>query len=138
MHSDGTLTAPFFVLPESMLAGGARPPLDELYVIVNSKLGPEFDMTARSVPGVLGRSIAVALTWAMRAQLALVQVGAQRSGINLHIAHVGSGFSHPARGLFDGKYMQALYEFGMAAGKDGTAFVGALPELTVRGSNEPR
>ena len=52
MHSDGTITAPFFVVPEGMLSatGAARPPLSQLYVLVNSKLGPEFKMTDRNVP----------------------------------------------------------------------------------------
>ena len=38
----------------------------------------------------------------------------------------------PSRGPFDGKYMQALYDFGVAAGKKGTAFDAALPELSMR------
>ncbi len=114
-----------------MLSAGstARPPLSELYVIVNSKLGPEFNMPSRSIRGVLGRSIAVALTAALRAELMLVHAGAQRHGIELRIAHVDAAFNHPARGPFDGKYMQALYEFGVAAGKNGTAFEDGLPGL---------
>ena len=52
----------------------------------------------------------------------------QRHGIGLRIAHVDAAFNHPSRGPFDGKYMQALYEFGVAAGKNGTAFEDALPE----------
>ncbi len=140
MHSDGTLTAPFFVVPESMLSAGgtSRPPFSELYVIVNSKLGPEFYMTDRSIAGVLGRSIAVALTQALRAELMLVHAATRRHGIGLHIAHVDAAFNHPARGPFDGKYMQALYEFGVAAGKKGTAFDDALPEVIIRGANDAR
>ncbi len=136
MHGDGTLTAPFFVAPESMLAPGSttRPPISQLYVIVNSKLGPEFNMPSRSIPGVLGRSIAVALTAALRAELMLVHVGAQRHRIDLRIAHVADAFNFPSRGPFDGKYMQALYEFGVAAGKTGTAFADSLPSLSLRGS----
>jgi predicted acylesterase/phospholipase RssA len=108
MHSDGTLTAPFFVVPESMLSANAatRPPVSELYVIVNSKLGPEFKMPDRDVPGVLGRSIAVALTAALQAQIALTNVGALRHGIALRIAQVNPEFNHPSRGPFDGEYMQ--------------------------------
>jgi predicted acylesterase/phospholipase RssA len=58
IHGDATLTTPFFVVPESMLAAGnaSRPPLSQLYLIVNSKLGPEFKMSDRNIPGVLGRS----------------------------------------------------------------------------------
>ena len=136
LHNDGTLTAPFFVIPEAMFsAGGAsRPPLTDLYLIVNSKLGPEFQMPSRNLHGVLGRSIAVALTAALRAQVMLVQVAAQRSGIALHIAHVDSAFNVQSRGPFDGKYMQALYDVGVAAGKKGTAFDKAVPELSMRGT----
>ena len=138
MHSDGTLTAPFFVMPESMLSasGGPGKPFSQLYIIVNSKLGPEFSMPDRNIPGVLGRSIAVALTAALRAEVMLISVGAQRHDFTLRIAHVDPAFNHPSRGPFDGKYMQALYEFGVAAGKAGTAFGNALPDLSMKGSSK--
>jgi Patatin-like phospholipase len=134
MHSDGTLTAPFFVVPESMLSASStsRLPISELYVIVNSKLGPEFGMAPRSIPGVLGRSIAVALTSALHTQVLIIHAGAQRHRIALRIAHVDPSFNFPSRGVFDGKYMQALYEFGVAAGKKGTAFGDAMPGLSLR------
>jgi hypothetical protein len=140
MHGDGTLTAPFFVVPETMLGASstARPPLNELYVIVNSKLVPEFNMPGRNIAGVLGRSIAVALTHALRAQLMLVYAGTQRHGIALRIAHVDAAFNHPARGPFDSKYMQALYAWGAAAGKSGTAFGEAVPDLILRGAHDAR
>jgi Patatin-like phospholipase len=140
LHSDGTLTAPFFVVPETMLSPSAssRPPISQLYVIVNSKLAPEFAMTDRSIHGVLGRSIAVALTAALRAEVMLTYVGAQRHGIALRIAHVDPTFNFPSRGPFDGKYMQALYEVGLAAGKKGTAFESTLPDLSLRGSGNPQ
>jgi hypothetical protein len=136
MHGDGTLTAPFFVVPESMLSASAaaRPPLSQVYVIVNSKLGPEFKMPERNIPGVLGRSIGVALTSALRTEVALLSVGARRHGVELRIAHVDPAFNYPSRGPFDGKYMQALYEFGVAAGKKGTAFEDMLPDVSLRRS----
>jgi hypothetical protein len=136
MHGDGTLTAPFFVVPQSMLSArpSIPPPLDQVYLIVNSKLGPEFKMPERNVPGVLGRSIAVALTAALQAEVALLAVGAQRHGVALHLAHVDDRFDHPSRGPFDGQYMKALYEFGAAAGKKGTAFQEVRPDVSLRGS----
>src|SRR6266702_1931550 len=137
LHGDGTLTAPFFVMPETMLSARStsRPPLGQLYVMVNSKLGPEFKMPDHNIPGVLGRSIGVALTAALRAELMLIYVGAQRQGIALRVAHVDPSFDFPSRGPFDGKYMQALYEVGVAAGKKGTAFGDTVPELSMRGSS---
>jgi Patatin-like phospholipase len=136
LHGDGTLTAPFFVVPETMLSANSttRLPFNQVYVLVNSKLGPEFKMPDRNLPGVLGRSIGVALTAALRAELMLIYVGAQRHGISLRIAHVDPAFDHPSRGPFDGKYMQALYDVGVAAGKKGAAFGDTLPEFSMRGS----
>lgn len=137
IHGDGTLTTPFFVLPESTLSASfpAGPPFTQVYVIVNSKLDPEFKMPDHNIPGVLGRSIGVALTSALRSEVALVYAGAQRHGIALRIAHVDPSFIYPSRGPFDGKYMQALYEFGLAAGRKGTAFGDSLPNLSLRGQN---
>jgi hypothetical protein len=138
MHGDGTLTAPFFVVPASMLAPGnaSRPPLDQLYLLVNSKLEPEFKMPDRNIPGVLGRSIAVALTSALRAQVALISASAPRHAIALRIAHVPASFDHPSRGPFDGKYMQALYDFAVIAGKNGSAFQAASLGPSPRSPNE--
>jgi hypothetical protein len=140
MHGDGTITAPFFVVPESMLSISSKsgPPISQLYVIVNSKLSSEFKMPDRSIVGVLGRSIDVALTSALRAEIALMSVGAQRYGIGLRVAHVDPAFNHPLRGPFDGKYMRALFEFGVEQGKKGTAFEDMLREQSLRGSNDPR
>jgi hypothetical protein len=137
LHGDGTLTAPFFVMPEGMLSASstARPPITQLYVIVNSKLGPEFKVTDRTMAGVLARSIAVALTAALRAEIMLIHVANQRHGFELRIAPVDEAFDHPSRGPFDGKYMQALYEFGVAAGKKGTAFGDGLSGLSIRKSS---
>jgi hypothetical protein len=137
IHGDGTLTTPFFVLPESTLSASfpAGPPFTQLYVIVNSKLDPEFKMPDHNIPGVLGRSIGVALTSALRSEVVLVYGGAQRHGIALRIAHVDPSFIYPSRGPFDGKYMQALYEFGLAAGRKGTAFGDSLPNLSLHGKN---
>lgn len=133
MHNDGTLTAPFFVLPESMLNTNSPPSIPALYLLVNSKLDPEFKMPDADIPGVLGRSISVALTAALRAQVSLLRVGAQRHGIPLRIAYIDPQFNHPSRGPFDGKYMQALYQFALEAGKKGTVFEDALPNVSLRG-----
>jgi hypothetical protein len=137
IHGDATLTTPFFVVPEAMLSRTSPPPMNQIYIIVNSKLGPEFKMADRNLPGVLGRSIGVALTAALRSELALLHVAAQRHGMSLSIAHVDPAFDHPSRGPFDGQYMAALYAVGLAAGKNGTAFEEKLPSSSLRGSNTP-
>jgi patatin-like phospholipase len=135
LHGDGTLTAPFFVVPEALLGGTAQPPISQLYVIINSKLTPTFGMVPQSIPGVLGQSISTALVAGLRTELILVSAAAQRYGIPLRVAHVDPAFNFPARGAFDGKYMQALFDFGVAAGKNGSAFDQAVPGISMRGSS---
>jgi hypothetical protein len=139
MHGDGTLTAPFFVVPDAMIAPGSkeRLPFNQLYVLVNSKLAPDFKLPDRSIPEVLGRSIDVALTSALRAEIMLINVGAGRHGVGLHVAHVDSAFNVPSRGPFDGRYMRALYDFGVEQGKNGSAFQEAQVSRAVRGAANP-
>ena len=114
MHLDGTITAPFFVMPESMLAADstARLPTNQVYVIINSKLESEFSMPERRTSLILGRTIGVALVAALKAELLLVNASAHRLGLNLNVAYVPEAFNHPSRGLFDHAYMDALFKYG--------------------------
>ncbi len=115
-----------------MLAAGstARPPLSELYVIVNSKLGPEFSMPSRSIASVLGRAIAVALTQALRSQLMLVYAGAQRHGIDAARRPCRRTPSIIPRAVRStASTCRRSTQFGVAAGKNGTAFEEAVPDL---------
>jgi predicted acylesterase/phospholipase RssA len=128
MHLDGTVTAPFFVAPESTLAaGGAGLPTKQVFVIVNSKLSSEFAMPERKVMSILGRTIGVALVTGLRAELLLLTDGAQRLGVNFAAASVPDNFAQPNRGLFDHEYMQALFTVGLERAKQGSAFAPMPP-----------
>jgi predicted acylesterase/phospholipase RssA len=122
MHLDGTITAPFFVAPESTLEDGAGLPTKQLFVIVNSKLSSEFFMPERKTMSILSRTIGVALVSALKVELLLVNASAQRHGITVSAASIPDSFSQPNRGLFDHEYMQALFEFGAERAKNGSAF----------------
>jgi predicted patatin/cPLA2 family phospholipase len=126
MHLDGTITAPFFVMPESMLAstGGAQLPTSQVYVIINSKLESEFYAPERRISLILSRTIGVALTAALKAELLLVGASAHRLGLNLNVAYVPETFNHPNRGLFDHVYMDALFKYGVEQAQKGTGFAG--------------
>jgi hypothetical protein len=135
LHNDGTITAPFFIAPESVLAGTGTVhlPAKEIYVIANAKLIPQFEMaTPQTTAVVLGRSIAVALQAGLRVELLLTLAAAQKLGITLNVAHIDPEFQHPSRGAFDPDYMQALYQLGVEQAKAGKAFEtapAATPDL---------
>ena len=140
MHADGTITAPFFVMPESMLAAGsaARLPTSQVYVIINSKLESEFSMPERRISLILGRTIGVALTAALKAELLLVTASAHRLGLNLNVAYVPETFNHPNRGLFDHVYMEALFKYGVEQAQKGTGFASTADGMIQRRSESAR
>jgi len=140
MHLDGTVTAPFFIVPEAMLAAGSatRLPTNQVYVIINSKLESEFSMPERRISLILSRTIGVALTAALKAELLLVTANAQRLGLNLNVAYVPETFNQPNRGLFDHVYMEALFKYGVEQAQKGTGFANAAAAALQRRSDSTR
>jgi predicted acylesterase/phospholipase RssA len=135
LHNDGTITSPFFIAPESMLAGTGtvRLPTKQLYVIANAKLSQQFDVTTPQTTAVLGRSISLALQSGLRIELLLTLAAAQKQGISLSVAQIDPEFEHPSRGAFDPDYMKALFDFAVEQAKKGKTF-----ESVVAGAPEHR
>jgi predicted patatin/cPLA2 family phospholipase len=129
MHIDGSVISPLFVAPEVLLEAGTniRIPATELYLVLNSKLAPEFYMPERATISILSRLIGVVLKAGLRAELLLFATNAQRIGIPIEVAQVGQTFKHPAHGLFDQKYMNALYQYGLDRALKGIAFASITP-----------
>jgi hypothetical protein len=115
---------PLFFAPEVYLVPGSplKLPATELYVIFNGKLTTEFSVTSRTTAGILGRTIGLALKAGGRLQLALAAVAAQRAGVALNLTSVPDSFDQVGRGLFDPKYMNALYDLGVSRGRGDNRF----------------
>ena len=124
MHIDGSVTAPFFVGPEAVFEPGSklRLPASELYIVLNGRLAPDFYPPERSTVAILSRLISVVLRNGLQAEAMLVAANAARLGLPIYSAQVADSFNHPSYGLFDEKYMNALYEHGLERGRNGTAF----------------
>jgi predicted acylesterase/phospholipase RssA len=124
LHNDGTITAPFFIAPASVLAGTGTVhlPTKQLYVIANAKLSQQFELTTPQTTLVLGRSISLALQAGLRIELLLTLAAAQKQGISLSVAQIDPEFQHPARGAFDPEYMKALFDFAVEQAKMGKTF----------------
>jgi len=124
LHNDGTITAPFFIAPVSVLAGTGTVhlPTKQLYVIANAKLSQQFDVTTTQTTAVLGRSISLALQSGLRIELLLTLAAAQKQGISLSVAQIDPEFEHPSRGAFDPEYMKALFDYAVEQAKKGKTF----------------
>lgn len=124
MHDDGGAMSPYFLAPAAAVTGEARLrlPAREVYLVVNNRLDPEFQMAGRSTLSVLGRTMSAAIKAQTRAALALARAYAQRTDLDLRIAVIDGRFAKTSEKPFDRPYMQALFAHGRALGRDGTAF----------------
>lgn len=122
MHADGGASGPLFFGPYLMPNVPQRLPATDLYAVVNGKLSGEFYMPTRTTAAVLGRAITVALKAGGRLELALAGLAAKRAGIGFNVTYVGDDFEQVGRGLFDSKYMSALYDYGYGKGRGDDRF----------------
>ena len=124
MHGDGGATGPLFFGPEPYLAPNSplRLPSTGIYAIFNGKLTTEFYLPSRTTAAILGRSIGIALKAGGRLQLGLAGLAAQKAGIPFNVTYVDEGFDQVGRGIFDPKYMNALYDYGLAQGRSDNRF----------------
>lgn len=125
MHADGGTTAPFFVAPARTVLGEAQDPAlpaPAIYVVVNNALAADFQVTPRTLLGVLGRSLSAAIRAQTEAAIALTRGYAARTGLTLHVALIDQRFTRRSPGLFDQGYMRALFAHAERLGRAGTAF----------------
>jgi len=140
MHVDGGLGAQFYVAPDTLQLSNSKfvLPATGLYIIVNMKLGNDFQVTERSTLGILGRTVSAAIKVVVRNAIDRAYVLAQRSNIPFHLAFVDDAFNAPSRGPFDSDYMKTLFEFGYAQGKSGLAFHNEPPDFANRPTKAAR
>lgn len=126
MHDDGGTMAPFYFAPEPALVGQGkalvRLPTRTVYLVINNRLAPNFQMASRTTLSVLGRSMSAAIKAQTRSALALARAFADRGGIDLKVAQIDGRFTATSAVPFDGRYMQALFAHGAKLGRAGTAF----------------
>jgi hypothetical protein len=140
MHVDGGLGAQFYVAPDALQLSTSNfaLPATELYIIVNMKLGNDFQVTERSTLGILGRTVSAAIKVVARNAIDRAYVLANRSKVPFNLAFIDEAFSAPSRGPFDSDYMKVLFEFGFAQGKSGLAFRNEPPDFSKRPTKAAR
>ena len=135
MHADGGLTAQIFVAPESMLntSSTTKLPSSELYLIANSRLSPEFQLTERSLISVLAHTINVGVQTMLRIGIDRAYAAAKRSGVPFNLAYPALASDQQGKGAFDTEFMKDLFASGVARGRGESPFVREAGEA-LRGS----
>jgi len=124
MHDDGGAMGPFYLGPLAAMTGEAalHLPTRRVYLVINNRLTPDFQMATRSTLSVLGRTMSAAIKAQTGAALALAKGFAARSDLDLRVAQIDGRFTQTSAAPFDGPYMKALFAHGEALGRTGTAF----------------
>lgn len=124
MHGDGGMNNQFYVAPQSVLSpvSDYRLPASELFVIINTRLTPEFQVTERSTLNIIMRGVSTIVKTLTEVMVDQAFTAARRSNVPFKLALIDPKFSMPSRGAFDTEYMKALFALGYERGKAGVAF----------------
>jgi len=123
MHVDAAVTTNIFILPEAVLVSGTPvfPPdaKPKLYIVVNGKLAPYFDVVRASTLPIVKRSFETSVRANTRNTLFASYQFAKSRNWQFNLASVDASFPSPPDNIFDPGYMQALFEHGYQRGKSG-------------------
>ena len=123
MHVDAAVITNVLVVPEAVLVSGtalfppdARP---KVYIILNRKLAPDFEVVEASTIPIVRRSIETATRANSRTTLLASYQFARSRNWEFNLASIDADYPKSPTFGFDPAYMQGLYEYGYRRGKRG-------------------
>lgn len=129
MHVDGGVSAPLFILPETLLQWdklGERLKGGRVYVIVNTVLDATPRATAPNVAAVMTRSFEAMLRFSYRQSLNIATALCAARGIPLETAAIPSDIRQTNLLSFDKGVMEALFKEGHQRAVSGTLWSTAV------------
>ncbi|RJG47411.1 patatin-like phospholipase family protein [Motilimonas pumila] len=117
LHVDGGVTHQVFLFPEAVLSGqvdhDGRGRPQQVYVIRNAKLQPDFQTTGLSTVDISKRSLSTILKYQGRGDVNAIYMHAKRSLMGFSLAYIEPDFTQPSpQEPFTEGYMAALYQYG--------------------------
>ena len=134
MHVDGGAVAQTFLYPSTLTAGvnlrtGPLARERHAYVIRNGRLDPEWSSIDRRTLSIAGRAIDTMIHYSGQNDVYRLQTTTERDGVDFNLAYIGRDFTFEHTEQFDPTYMRALFEYGRAQIKNGTAWKKSSPFL---------
>ena len=131
MHIDGGTTDPMFVGPEKILksvhvapSGSAH---KSLYMLINTKLEPSFEVTENTPLQVPSRAVFTMVKTERRNSVLAAYEFARRNGFKFHLTYLPKDIPDKGSVEFDTGYMRSLFEYGYELGRSGRAWQGSPP-----------
>ena len=134
MHVDGGTMQQIFVAPDNVLFGGREhgtPRIKDLYVLLNNKIDPVFQVVDNETIAVGTRSLSTVLKREVRSNVLASYAYAHRHGIGFHTAFIDGAVAEDGSNTFDPEYMRSLYANGEAQGRSANPWIDA-PSLSAR------
>jgi hypothetical protein len=138
MHVDGGVVSNIFILPDDLLLRDRRLANNGkagIYVIMNSKLGPSFEVVNTQTTDIVGRSLATMIEVHSRAVLRATSDFARRNGMGFHLAYIPTEVDDEASMKFDTEEMRRLFAYGYEWGKLGMVKMSAPPHRDPRAAS---
>jgi hypothetical protein len=127
MHVDGGTMSQVFIYPPniklgelSRAEGGVRQ--RKLYVVMNTRMDPDWAQTERRVITIAGRAISSMIHTQGLGDLYRIYLTAMRDGVRFNMTHIPEDFQHLHPEEFDTAFMQALYDRGYQLAMSGQAW----------------
>lgn len=121
LHVDGGTTAQFLSVPRQLVVDDASPPDSgrlTLYLLVNGRLGDDFQLVKpRTIP-ILRRAYALNQQSALLSLASTSYLYARDHRIDWNLSFIGNDVPASSK-LFDTVYMRRLYDYGYARGLRG-------------------
>ena len=125
MHVDGAVTWPVFTLPAAFLLGNARPDLNlrlNMYVLINNKLDPDFQVVPDRNINIAGRSVSTMVKDQTRSVIFGTYEFARENGLGFNLSYNdATGLPDSGPG-FDTGYMRQLHQYGYEKARSGRSW----------------
>jgi hypothetical protein len=135
MHVDGGVTTNVLIVPEAALLSGAalfahdaRP---KIYIVMNGKLAPDFEVVTPSTVLIVTRSFETSVRANTRNALLASYQFAKRRNWEFNLASIDADYPKSTSIGFDPGYMQRLFEYGYRRGASGKLWQSAPSEVQV-------
>ncbi|MFH1339744.1 MAG: patatin-like phospholipase family protein [Pseudomonadota bacterium] len=150
MHVDGGVTAPVLTLPEAFLLRDAKlAKLGDkagdlqLYILINNKVEPEFQLVANSTVEIAARSSSTMVKTQTRSILFSTYDFSRRNRYGFNLTYIEGRVPAAASSGFDTAYMRGLFQYGYDRARSGRAWSKAPPSdglnpTTYRTSSAPQ
>ncbi|WP_108661603.1 patatin-like phospholipase family protein [Acuticoccus kandeliae] len=130
LHVDGGATVQVFTLPTAVLVSRNEhmlPRGSAIYMIINNKLAPDFEVVRASALPVASRSFSTIIKSSARQTVVETFNFAKERDTKFRLTYIGNNFDAESKYPFDREYMNKLYDYGVERGRSGTAWLDRPP-----------